>query len=75
MISVLLMNTYKITAYVVCHDVRLATYTSTTVQAEKAPAESEAADLLHPVVQEILREYQCEDCQYELITISVDKLP
>ncbi|MVM34175.1 hypothetical protein GO755_29350 [Spirosoma sp. HMF4905] len=64
-------NTYKLSAYMLCHDVRVSTYISTTVETEARPTEQEAAVLLSPVAEEVLRRNLGEGCQYELSGISI----
>ena len=67
-------NKYKITARLLCHDVRLNTYISTIVEAETAPLKDSFERLLAPEADEALAEYRCAGCQYKLFEISVEKI-
>jgi len=59
---------YKITANLLCHDVRLNTEISTIVEMMIEPTEAEADILLAPVAEELLSTpaYDCRGCRYEL---------
>ena len=59
---------YKITANLLCHDVRLNTEISTVVEMMIEPTEAEAEILLAPVAEELLSipAYDCRGCRYEL---------
>ena len=59
---------YKITANLLCHDVKLNTTISSVVEMAIEPTEAEAGILLAPVAEEFLSAptYDCRGCQYEL---------
>jgi len=65
------MNKYKITARLLCHDVRLNTYISTFAEAEYEPPETEIRSLLDPAAQKALESYSGEGCRYELFDIKI----
>lgn len=67
-------NKYEIVARLLCHDVRLNAYLSVVVEAEKEPTKDESETLLVPAADELLAEYNCAGCQYELFEIKVSKL-
>jgi hypothetical protein len=63
-----MLKKYKITANLLCHDVRLNTEISTVVETTNEPTEMEADIFLAPVAEEFLSApaYDCRGCQYEL---------
>lgn len=63
-----MLNKYKITANLLCHDVRLNTEISTVVETMNEPTEAEADILPAPIAEELLSipVYNCRGCRYEL---------
>jgi hypothetical protein len=60
------LQTYRLRALLICHDVRLNTSVETQVALDHMPSEKEAILLLCPIAdKEVARNY-CEDCPYEL---------
>lgn len=67
---------YKITANLLCGDVRLNMDISTVVETVNAPGEDEAEIMLAPVAEEILSApaYRCGGCQYYLSNFKIRRL-
>lgn len=67
---------YKITANLLCHDVRLNTEISTVVEMMIEPTKAEADILLAPVAEELMSipAYDCRGCRYELSTFRISLL-
>jgi hypothetical protein len=65
---------YKITANLLCHDVRLNTEISTIVEMMVEPTKAEADILLAPVAEELLSipAYDCRGCRYELSIFRIE---
>ncbi len=57
---------YRLSAALLCHDVRLNTSVSIEVELDHAPTEREAIQLLSPVAEERVAQAWCEGCPYDL---------
>ena len=64
---------YKITADLLCADVKLNIDISTVVETVNEPSEDEAEIMLAPVAEQILSapEYRCGGCQYYLSNLKI----
>lgn len=68
------LKTYRLSAGLLCHDVRLNTTIKTTVKFDRPPTEDEALHLLWPVGEaEVARNF-CENCPFELRAINVEEI-
>lgn len=65
---------YRLTANVLCHDVRLNSEVETAVALDHSPTEAEAERLLYPVADALVSEYGCQGCAYQLSNIQVSRV-
>lgn len=60
------LQTYRLRALLLCHDVRLNTSVETLVTLDHVPSEKEAILLLYPIADKEVARNFCEGCPYEL---------
>jgi hypothetical protein len=65
---------YRISANLLCHDVRLNTRVEVEVELDHPPGEEEAIRLLAPAAEARVARAFCEDCPYDLTVIEVQPL-
>jgi len=64
---------YKITAWMVCHDIRFTDSIYTTVEAEDEPTEQEIVALLAPSAEEVLKKNDADGYPYDIFSIRISK--
>lgn len=67
-----MLNKYKITGFIVCHDIRFSGYISTETLAQCEPSTHEATKLLHPKVKDELEKYSGNGYPYDLISVKTE---
>jgi hypothetical protein len=65
------LTTYRISAVLLCHYVRLNTHIQIQVALDHLPSESEAESLLWPEAERVVARNFCEDCPYEIYGIEI----
>ncbi len=68
------LRRYRITAVLLCHDVRLNTHIHIEATLDHAPSEAEAHDLLWPEGEREVARNFCEDCPFHLYGIEISLL-
>ena len=69
------MPHYELTAYFVCHDVRLADTITLTVERDTAPTPPEAEQILWHRIDKIVNERGGEGCHVDLQYVTFRELP
>ncbi|GAB3957536.1 hypothetical protein GCM10028805_50420 [Spirosoma harenae] len=64
-------NSFTLSAFIVCYDIRVSTHVSTVVDIERKPTEDEAKQLLYPVADDYLRKNYGDAYQYELLNLTI----
>jgi HD-GYP domain-containing protein (c-di-GMP phosphodiesterase class II) len=65
---------YKLSGFVVCHDVRFSGYISTEILLEYEPTNQEAAIILHPKAEGELEKYSGQGYPYNLTSVKIELL-
>jgi len=65
------VNQCRLTANLLCHDVRLNSEIEVVVALDYIPTEAEAERLMYPAADALVAEYGCQGCGYELSSIRV----
>jgi hypothetical protein len=63
---------YRVSAHLLCHDVRLSTRIHRTVEADGPPDAATAERLLDEVAVEILKKNLGEGCPYEISDVKIE---
>jgi hypothetical protein len=69
-----MQTTYRISAVLLCHDVRLNTHIQVEAAFDHPPSLREAESLLWPEAERVVARNFCEGCAYELYAIEISAL-